>query len=491
MDAQDTVADTSPANPVKLRVTDDKMHILLTVIPPIPATPQLLDAVESALADLPFAQPIIRSAWASRVTQAVVVQELNDVPIVEGTPPIPPTHGRVEWVADFFSTGFVIDETTGRADYRQRSAQQSVEAGQLLARIIPPEEGKDGSDVFGHKVAAEKARPAKVRAGQNVRYDEAAGMVHSEATGRIRFKDGLVTVDEVFTIEGSVDLETGNIRHPGALVVHGDIEADTSVETTGHIEVTGIIEPSNVSTGGDLVVHGGITGGEGKRIVAANIRAKFILDADIECSGNVIVDTEIVQSNITARGAVSCPRGRIVGGRIVAQGGIEAGQIGSELGVRTMLSAGDDLSIAAKLAECDASLSEWKQQRDQIATKIAPLKARIERLDEHIRAAVEQLEAQIGQIDTEMSALQAQKRQLREQSAASCRPQLFVYGRAHSECFMALAGERTRITDTLDGPMCFENVDDGIRTRIVQGNQRGSNLLDGDSAKRDHALASR
>src|SRR5690606_10724322 len=131
----------------------------------------------------------------ARVVQAAILQDIHDVPIVEGTPPAPPVHGRIEWVADFFSTGFVIDEATGRADYRQRAAQRSVEAGQLLARIIPPEEGREGTDVFGQRVPPEKPRPAKLRAGPHVRIDETTGMVYAEVTGRIRLNDGLVTVD--------------------------------------------------------------------------------------------------------------------------------------------------------------------------------------------------------------------------------------------------------------------------------------------------------
>ena len=491
MGDQGATANPAPTNPLVLRVSDDKMQLLLTHVAPLPETPLLLDAVEASLTALQFTRPVARAEWESRVIQAAALQDLHDVPIIEGTPPVPPVHGRIEWVADFFSKGFVADEASGRIDYRQRAAQQSVEKGQLLGHIVPPEEGHEGTDVFGRKVAVEKARPAKLRAGPNVRIDETGGTVHAEATGHIRFKDGLVSVDQVFTVEGSVGLETGNIRHPGTLVVRGDIEADATVETAGQIEVMGLVEAATIIAGGDLIVHGGITGGEGKRIVAVNLRAKFILDADIECGGDVIVETEILQSRITARGAVSCIRGRIVGGRIAAQGGIEAAQLGSEAGVRTVLTAGEDISVASRLAACDEMLADWKRQHDHIATRIAPLKAHVERLDAHAREALARIEEQVGQIEAEMSSVQDEKRRLREESVARTRPQVFVCQRAHTECFFALAYEHMRLTEPIQGPVCFENAEGAIHIRVVQGIQRDSNLIGPAGDRNTHAVASR
>ena len=482
MDNPRAPTDTAVINPLALTISGDRIRLILTYSGPLPDHDELVEQIAAALPAFPFTIPPSREQWEARVTQAVLLQDLRAVTILEGVPATPPVHGSVEWVTDFFSRGFVTDAATGRVDYRQPAAHRSVVQGQLLGRVLPPRDGVEGIDVLGRKVTVEKARPARFKAGPNVRFDQADGSIYAQATGRIRLKDGLVTVDEVFMVEGSVGLESGNIRHPGALVVRGDIEADAIVETAGTIEVMGSVEPSTIVTDGELIVHGGIAGNKGASIRAGTIRAKFILDATIESGGDVIVETEIVQSQIRARGAVSCVRGRIVGGRVVAQGGIEAAYMGSDSGTRTVLHAGEDLELAAQLAVCDAKLVEWKKQRDRIVTRIVPLREHADRLEPHVREALAKLEEQVAQIAQEMSDVQDEKRRLREASRAHCRPEIYVHLRAYSDCYFALSDERMRLSETMQGPVCLENLGGKVSCRVVQGSQRGSHLLDADPA---------
>jgi uncharacterized protein len=470
--------DASP--PIRVQVSGDKMQVLLTCEGPVAAPAELVAQVEDALAALPFEIPPDKARWEPRLAAWSSQAEPRDVVLLEGTPPVPPRHGRIEWIADFFSAGFVVDDTTDRVNYRKRAAQQSVEKGQLLGRIIAPVEGEDGVDALGRKIAVEKARPARARAGANVRLDEMDGALYAEATGRIRFKDGLVTVDQVVTIEGSVGLETGDIRHPGALVVRGDVEADSVIETKGDIEVMGLMEPASVTTEGSLIVHGGITGADDKRIVVGGgVRAKFIMDAVIEARGSVVVETEIVQASIRARGAVSCGRGRIVGGTITAQGGIEATQTGSEAGVPTQLTAGEDLDLADQLEACDAALADWKRQRDRICERVAPLRQRVDRLDGPVQQALGKLEQQVTQIEEQMASIEAKKRRLRAESRAQCRPQVFIYGRAHAETLLTVGEEKTRFTETVQGPLCVETFEKRLRMRTVNSHERTGHLVKG------------
>ena len=89
-------------------------------------------------------------------------------------------------------------------------------------------------------------------------------------------------MDEVYHVPGNVDIETGHIKHPGAVLVDGDVLAGARVEADGDIEVRGTVEASYIHTGGSLTVHGGIAGmGEGTVKAAGSVYAKYILEADM------------------------------------------------------------------------------------------------------------------------------------------------------------------------------------------------------------------
>ena len=78
--------------------------------------------------------------------------------------------------------------------------------------------------------------------------------------------------------------------------------------------------------------------GQGKGLIRAggNVHARLINAAEVDATGSVAVDTEIVNANVAARGWVRVG-GRIVGGHVRARDGIEAQVLGSASGGRTIV----------------------------------------------------------------------------------------------------------------------------------------------------------
>ncbi len=378
----------------------------------------------------------------------------SDLVVLESTPPTPPVHGRVEWAKDFFKTGFEMDEETGTVDYRRRAAHRSVGKDELLATVYPPIEGKPGVDVFGKAIKAEKARLARLRKGNNVRYDEDEQKYYAAKNGRIRCVEGTIAVDDVYSISGSVNLETGHIDHPGAVQISQNVETGSIVKASGDIDVQGGIEEAEVICGGNLYVHGGVSGGGRCKItVAGTIHATFIQNADIFAGEDIIVAREIDQAQIKTRGFVRVDSGRIVGGEILALGGIEADQLGSEAFVRTHLIAGKDYQLREKLAPLEQELHKDEEELQRICQRLEPFKARGKNLPPRLRETVTELVTQAHELQTRIAELHDEIEATRQESKERTKKEILARKIIYTDTFLDIPPVHLLLKETVEGPV--------------------------------------
>lgn len=381
--------------------------------------------------------------------------------IVVGTEPVPGVNGRVEWADDFFNEGFAIDERTGAMDFRTRLGKPYVDEGQLLANVIPPVPGQDGVDVFGRRIPAKKPSPAHIRAGENVRLDEAATSLYAKCAGRVRYDtDGTLIVDNVLRIRGSVGLATGNIVHPGAILVDEDIEAGSTVEATGDIEVLGSVEAANVTAGGKLVVRCGITGSPQVMIRARSVHARFIADATIYTQEDVNAEREIIHSTIRARGAVLVPRGRLVGGEAIALGGIDVNQAGSEGAVKTLLVAGKDLASSQRIAERENRGAAIRENLKTIRARIFPYGGPNTVLTPVQREALHKLEAKVRELEAALATIEKEIAEIKADVEARAKHQVTVRGNLYPEAMMSIKNAMMHVKLAIRGP---------LRAAVVRG----------------------
>lgn len=379
---------------------------------------------------------------------------LTDFVLLEGRSPTPPREAEIVWSDEYFKTGFEVDPKTGAMDYRRRAGRRSVAAGEHLATFIPPEPGEDGRDLLGKTVPALRPKVFRVRAGANVRFDEAAGKYYATKDGRIRFTGNVLSVDDVYTIPGSVDLRTGHIKHPGALVVAKNIESESRVEALGDIDVNGTVENAEVVTKGSLTVHGGITGGPRCKIRAeGNIQAKFILNAEIEAGGNVVSEHEINQCTIMSRGAVMVTHGRIVGGDVIALAGIETDQIGSEAFVRTNLAAGEDYTLKEFVAAKENEIQKRRDALHKISERLLPLKERGKTLPPKLREMATQLLSEATKVTEAIRQIEEELENVRADSRSRAKKEVLVRKAIFPDAFFHIPPLTLLIKDKVDGPV--------------------------------------
>jgi uncharacterized protein len=159
-----------------------------------------------------------------------VIPNLVDFVLIKVELPVPPTHGRVEWDGDFFNTGFVANKETGKVDYRENASNESVKKGALLGHQIPVKEGRDGLNVIGVAIPAEKPEQYYPKVGGNIRFDLNKNAYYAGISGRVRLVNDTLCVDEVYTVDEDVDITTGNILYTGAVVVKRDVLGGAKIE---------------------------------------------------------------------------------------------------------------------------------------------------------------------------------------------------------------------------------------------------------------------
>lgn len=325
----------------ELQVTKDKLAVLLIPDSEFVATQDAVDEIIEKLSSMEINEVPDDTKLYSLLEKAKddseESEESTEIEIVCGRQPVPGRDGKLIWSYDYFAEGYKIDLMTNKIDFREKVACPVVLEDDLIIKVIPPTPGQEGIDVYGQLLKVNPPAKAEIKVGPNLRWDENENGYFAAVSGRLKMAGASLEIQEIFRIDSDVGRKTGNINHEGDIIIQGDIDSEYSVNATGTIIVNGVIGACNISSGGDLIVSGGINSREDKKISAkGGIKAKYIMNAVIEAGGDVASEVEIVRSRVQAGGQVYCG-GRIAGGEIIAGTNIVAELAGNDKNVTTFL----------------------------------------------------------------------------------------------------------------------------------------------------------
>jgi uncharacterized protein (DUF342 family) len=181
----------------------------------------------------------------------------------------------------------------------------------------------------------------------------------------------------VYTVDGHVNLKTGNIIFLGTVIIKGNVEDGFSVKASGNIEVMGTVEKAELDAEGDVMVHQGITGKNGGKVKAGgSVLARFIENSVIEAGNMVIVSDGIINSQVDAYKRIICQgkRAHIVGGRLRASEEINAKTLGSPTsGTSTICEVGIDPKSKMQLEALAASKEGMDKKIEELQRNIQTL----------------------------------------------------------------------------------------------------------------------
>ncbi len=254
----------------------------------------------------------------------------------------------------------------GRVDQKDIRDFIVVEPGTPLMRRHPPGEGVPGTTVTGSPIAAkggaDRAFEKKLD-GVN-RDEDNPDLLVAEIKGIPFFTDNGVKVEPVLTLK-NVDVSTGNVDFDGTINITGGIDSDFAVKASGDIMVKGLVERSSLIAGRNIVIGGGVLGDvedhepsltSTTRLQAEEIiSAKFISNTYIESKGDLNIKEYILNSEINIRGVANLGQeggeGRLLGGHLHAERGVNANILGSDGYIKTKVSAGCAPELRETLAK--------------------------------------------------------------------------------------------------------------------------------------------
>ncbi|MDX9898635.1 MAG: FapA family protein [Spirochaetia bacterium] len=351
------------------------------------------------------------------------MQALEDSPrykeqvvVAQGQKPVNGEDARIQFLFETDRSKLNLEEKNGKVDYKELHLVQNVVEGQALAKKIKAQQGVPGRTVTGKMLPSKNGKDIPLPLGKNVHVSEDGLTIIADVNGEATFINNKINVETVYTINGDVDLKSGNQFFLGTIVVMGNVEDGFSVKATGNIEVRGHVGKAEISAEGDVIVHQGITGKGGGSITAGkNVWAKFIENAQIMAGENVIVTTSIINSDVTAEKRIVCSgqkHAAIIGGRYRACEEINAKSIGSPTGgAETILEVGSDPKSKAKLDELDVKLKTFQRQIDELDKNINTLnetKRQRKTLPEDRQAVLDELIHKRDEIGAEVSSIKAE-----------------------------------------------------------------------------------
>lgn len=265
----------------------------------------------------------------------------------------------------------------GRVDHKQLNIIQNIPPETLIAEKSPAKPGKPGKNVLGDAIPAAFGDDKNIKIRKGAEYRDNGTKIYSTVQGHPIMKENQLEISPVYTVEGDVSYETGNIKFDGSVIVKGDVVDEFSIEAKGDIEIHGNVYKSNIKAGGNIIINQGINGREEGNIQTDKaLTCKYIENANVTAKEEIVVENNILHSNIKTGSIIKClGKGLIAGGRIICRDYIECNTIGSQSSVHTVIELGVDDELKAKQNKVAIDMYKMKEyinKAKRIMDKIKP-----------------------------------------------------------------------------------------------------------------------
>ncbi|HUX12534.1 MAG TPA: flagellar assembly protein A, partial [Spirochaetia bacterium] len=392
---------------VEISVSADRMNALLAISERIGCGAVATEeSIRGAITAAGISAGVDDSAVRHAAGLAARGESVDKIIVARGEPPVRPGQRQTKYLVPLSANRGVVIRDDGTADYRNQDRMTTIEAGTEIAEIVlPTAEARSGFDVTGREIpAGATSSGSGIVAGPNVAQrvrDDGTTVLVAEASGELIVENNTVSIRSVHTIRGDVDLQTGNLRFNGPVDITGNVRTGFFVMAKGDIRVGEGVESALLSSDGDILVKLGVRGA-GKAVLRTkkNLRIGFSEQAILLAVGDIVLAHACLHTRVKCNGRLSMPgeKGNLIGGTVQCRDGVEAANIGSERGVQTHISFGQNYLIS--------------DQIDVEVKEVERLKKHLTRVDSLIRKAEHSTGSVIGssrQVSPALTALYHEK----------------------------------------------------------------------------------
>lgn len=280
----------------------------------------------------------------------------HQLTVSKGLAPVEAVNAAVKFFFDVDFLHAAKVNSDGTMDFRDRGTIPFVRAGTLLAEKTPCKAGTAGIDIYGSAVTVEPPQDVLFDMGHNIRFSQDNLKMYATADGRPHLNAvGTVSVYPELRIDGDVDSETGNIDFSGNIVVSGTVKEGFSVRCANL--TVDQIHGAQINITGNLNVSSGIIDSQVIN-VQGNIQAKYIKNSRLKAFENIIVQREIIDSQVFTGGECINEQGSISSSHINAKRGIRAGTVGIAGAAASKLEVGTEALMEMIIADLDERLEK-------------------------------------------------------------------------------------------------------------------------------------
>jgi len=308
--------------------------------------------------------------------------------VAQGLSPIAKGGYAVKWLVSL-ELPELQDSNSSSATSEIKTVQ--IKAGVPIAELseaVP--DGRPGYDVMGNEIPIDNATTLFIEHDQSIR-EAPAGKgkrLLAARSGDLCFDGKTLKILSTKTIEGDVNQETGKIKFSGEIKITGNVLSGGVVVGASHVTIDGYAEEALISSGGKATVTMGFKGG-GRGVIKARagISAAFVERASAAALGDIQLEKGSIHSSIVTNGklSISAENGKLSGGVCQARQGIDAADIGSEKGLRTEISFGQDYFLKEQIVACDEEIARIKSAISEMEGKITELRNKKQSLPDDLK----------------------------------------------------------------------------------------------------------
>lgn len=421
--------------PIRIRVSDDRLKAFAAVAPPL-ETNITKDDVLAALKNAGVVYGISDEGLDEIFTYGTYNV---DVVVAKGKPATDGADSRIEYKFDVSGEGKAKTQADeqGNVDLRELNLVSSVEEGAVLAVKIPAVMGEPGKNVLGEELPAKTGKDIPLPLGENVKISNDETSVLAMLEGQPILKNGKISISAVYEVKGDVNYKTGNVTFKGSVVIKGNVQPGFVVNATDEVTINGNVEKAFIEAGSDVKILGGIYGGgEGKVKAGGTVFIRSVESAIIEAGHSIVIDQSVRYSTLMAGEDIVLKnsRGSIMGGKATAGHHFDVSNLGSTAFTETVVEVGVNPKIKVAYDTINKSITDGKVQIDKVMRNIKSIKDMAaaghalppdkEELLKKLIPAAHKLKAEIEQNSKKLAFLQEKLKSLK---AGRCRVRNVTY----------------------------------------------------------------
>lgn len=352
---------------IEIEISEDKMSAFISVFPALNGGKELTpeEAVDK-IKEYNITSKIDAGTISATLSTAVKSgKPVLSLKIAEG---IPPKNGKNAYIEYTFKKEDEKDlfnfEVLDKIDYREIQNFHLVKKGDIVALKHKATKRQAGKTVLGEELPADNGKDVVLEAGEGINVSPDGGTYTAAKSGKVAVVNDTISVSDTYVVQENVDMNVGNIRFPGDVIIRGSVFDDFTIKVTRNILIMGNVAGATIIAGGNVIIHNGFRAKNKGRIVArGKVFARFVENARIESQDNIIISKAIINSHIKTpqRLIAFGEQGLIVGTAVYATRGVYANNIGSALSTSTYINVGLDLSAQKIIAEIDAAINKLNE----------------------------------------------------------------------------------------------------------------------------------